>query len=135
MESFVLHRSMHASCFYFERYIDDVFLTCNEPYEKLNDLLDRANASHPNIKLIRTVGKCLPFLDVEISNIDGNLFTSVFHKDASEPYVVPFASDHPRHVFANIIQGALVRAMRYSSTLNAFNRERLAIKLMLLSNG
>ncbi|KAG0424037.1 hypothetical protein DMUE_6114, partial [Dictyocoela muelleri] len=57
------------------------------------------------------------------------------HKEAAEPYVVPFQSDHPRHVFVNIIECALFRALRYSSTLKEFNHERRLIKLMLLYNG
>ncbi|CAF4517713.1 unnamed protein product, partial [Rotaria magnacalcarata] len=51
------------------------------------------------------------------------------------PCVVPFISDHPRHVFSNIIQAALLRAVRYSSTLDIFEKERRAIRLMLLYNG
>ena len=64
-----------------------------------------------------------------------SLITSVHHKEAAEPYVVPFRSDHPRHVFVNIIECALLRALRYSSTLDAFNHERRRIKLLLLYNG
>ncbi len=60
---------------------------------------------------------------------------SVHHKEATEPYVVPFKSDHPRHIFRNIVQGALLRAFRYSTTLQEFNKERRYIKLMLLYNG
>ncbi|CAF4830469.1 unnamed protein product, partial [Rotaria sp. Silwood2] len=41
----------------------------------------------------------------------------------------------PRHVFQNIIRAALTRAIRYSSTFNAFNIERRNIRLMLLYNG
>jgi hypothetical protein len=63
------------------------------------------------------------------------LITSVYHKEAAEPYVVPFRSDHPRHVFVNNIDCALLRAIRYSSTLQEFNQERRATKLMLLYNG
>jgi hypothetical protein len=74
-------------------------------------------------------------LDVHIKNIRHNLITSVYHKEAAEPYVVPFKSDHPRHVFVNIIECVLLCAIRYSSTLEEFNHERRAIKLMLLYNG
>ncbi len=56
-------------------------------------------------------------------------------KEAAELYIVPFKSDHPRHVFANNIDDALMQALRYSCTLSAFNEERLSIKLMLLDNG
>ncbi len=66
---------------------------------------------------------------------DGILETSVYHKSAAEPYVIPFISDHPRHTFVNIIKTSLTRAVRYSSTFKAFNYERRHIRLTLLYNG
>jgi len=117
------------------RYIDDIFFTSNESLEIINQMLDEANNFHPNIKLVRQVGTSVSFLDLFIENKNGVLVTSVYHKEAAEPYIVPFTSDHPRHVFTNIIDGALTRAVRYSSTLLAFNEERRSIKLLLLYNG
>jgi len=90
---------------------------------------------HPNIKLDYKIGKTLPFLDILLTNNNGILFTSVYHKPTAEPYVVPFLSDHSRHVFINIIQNNLKHALKYSSTFEAFNSERRYIKLMLLYNG
>jgi len=98
-------------------------------------MLDEANNFHPNIKLVRQLGTSVSFLDVYIENKNGRLAISVYHKEAAEPYVVPFKSDHPRHIFKNVIDTALMRAIRYSSTLSAFNEERRSIKLMLLYNG
>lgn len=117
------------------RYIDDVFFTWNDSKEKLEELLKKLNDRHRNIKLDYKIGQNLPFLDVLFINNDGTLSTSVYHKPAAEPYVVPFASDHPRHMFRNIIQAALIRAIRYSTTFEAFNIERRNIRLMLLYNG
>ncbi|CAF2085198.1 unnamed protein product, partial [Rotaria magnacalcarata] len=77
----------------------------------------------------------LPFLDVLLTNINGTLSTSVYHKPAAEPYVVPFISDHPRHVFDNIVQTSLRRAVKYSSTFHLFNDERRYIKSTFLYNG
>ncbi|CAF3730445.1 unnamed protein product [Rotaria socialis] len=51
------------------------------------------------------------------------------------PYVVPFISDHPRHVFDNIVQTSLRRAIKYSSTFQSFNDERRYIKSTFLYNG
>jgi hypothetical protein len=116
------------------RYIDDVFFTSNEPSEVINAMLDKANNLHPNIKLVRLIGASVTFLDVLINNENGQLSTSVYHKEAAEPYVLPFVSDHPRHTFKNIVQVALCRAVRYSSTFETFNNERRAIKIMLLYN-
>ncbi|CAF2079602.1 unnamed protein product, partial [Rotaria magnacalcarata] len=56
-------------------------------------------------------------------------------KPAAEPYVVPFISDHPRHVFENIVQTSLRRAIKYSSTFQLFNDERRYIKSTFLYNG
>ncbi len=98
-------------------------------------MLDEANQFHPNIKLVRQFGTSVSFLDVFIENKNGILATSVYHKEATEPYITPFKSDHPRHIFTNIIDTALVRAIRCSPTLSAFNEERRLIKLMSLRNG
>lgn len=117
-------------------YIDDIFFTSNDSIEEINRLIDRMNHRHPNIKLTSTITNPTSFLDVQVQNVDGKeLVTSVYHKEAAEPYVVPFKSDHPRHVFVNIIECALLRALRYSSNLERFNHERRLIKLMLLFNG
>jgi hypothetical protein len=98
-------------------------------------MLNEVNQFHSNIQLVRQLGTSISFLDVYIENKNVILATSVFHQEAAEPYIVPFKSDHPRHIFKNGIDGALMRALRYSSTLSAFNEERRSIKLMLLLNG
>jgi hypothetical protein len=69
------------------------------------------------------------------TSMDISVTTSVYHKPAAESYVVPFISDHPRHVFGNIIQNDLTRTVRYSLTFQAFQNEQRYIKLMLLYNG
>jgi hypothetical protein len=119
----------------FHRYIDDIFFTSNVPLNIVNQMLDVADRHHPNIRLVRHVGKQVSFLDVLIENDHGSLTTSVYRKEAAEPYLVPFNSDHPRHIFRNMVEGMLSRAIRYSSTLCAFDTERRSIQLMLLYNG
>lgn len=120
---------------YINRFIDDIFFTSNESKETIERSLKEANDFHPNIKLEGTISQTVSFLDLQITNNKGNLSSSVYHKPAAEPCVVPFISDHPRHVFPNIIQTALVRAVRYSSTLEIFQKEYRYIRLMLLYNG
>jgi len=117
------------------RYIDDIFFTSNDSIDQIKKTLKNTTQHHPDIQLTTTIDHTNSFLDVHIKNIQHNLITSVYHKEAAEPYVVPFKSDHPRHVFVNIVECALLRAIRYSSTLEEFNHERRAIKLMLLYNG
>ncbi|CAM4916398.1 unnamed protein product [Rotaria socialis] len=116
------------------RYIDDVFFTSNENETTIKEWLDFTNQFHPNIKLTYTISQCLPFLDVLIHNQNGTLSSSVYHKPAAEPTILSYISDHPRHIFRNVIQTALMRAIRYSSTFEAFNIERRTIRLTLLYN-
>lgn len=98
-------------------------------------MLDALNHLHENIKLVHQIGSSVSFLDVLIENKDGILATSVFHQVIAEPTILPFTSDHPRHVFAHIIDGALLRAVRYSSTLPIFQKEQRSLQLMLLCRG
>ncbi|CAF1527436.1 unnamed protein product [Adineta steineri] len=120
---------------FFGRYIDDIFITWNGTEKELIKFLNEANTWHPNIKLDYKIGQSLPFLDILLTNNNGTISTSVYHKPAAEPYVVPFISDHPRHIFINIIQTRLANALKCSSTFEIFNYERRHIKLMLLYNG
>ena len=122
------------SSFCFARFVDDVFFTWNGSEEEVKELLEEANRFHPNIKLTYQIGKSLPFLDVLIRNNDGLLVSSVYHKPSAELTILSFLSDHPRYVFRNVIQTALTRAVRYSSTFEAFNTERRQIRLKLLYN-
>lgn len=77
-------------------YIDGVFFTSNESVERINQMLDEANNLHLNIKLVRYLATSVSFLDLFIKNKKGILVTFVFHKQAAEPHIVPFTSDHPR---------------------------------------
>lgn len=102
--------------------------------KELNLSLKEINQQHPDIKLTSNIDNPISFLDVQAKNVGNYFITSVYHKDAAEPYVVPFLSDHPRHVLVNIIECSHLRASRYSSTVEEFNRERRALKLKLLYN-
>ncbi|CAF0911704.1 unnamed protein product [Rotaria sordida] len=117
------------------RYIDDIFLTTNDSIEQVQQMLNEADNYHPDIKLIYEISNSVSFLDLQIENVNGQLQTSVHHKHSAEPYLLPFKSDHPHHLFGNNITTALLRTIRYCSTLEAFNREQRYIKTMLLYAG
>jgi len=88
-----------------------------------------------NIRITRSIGSTIEFLDVLVNNDNGQLKTSVFHKPAAEPYLLPYLSEHPRHIHCNTIKGALFRAIRLCSHVEDFDHERLHIELKLLLNG
>ena len=63
------------------RYIDDIFMTSNEASSDIRGGLERVKTKDVNIKIEY-----------------GQLRTSIYHKSAAEPYMLPFTSDHPRHI-------------------------------------
>jgi len=63
------------------------------------------------------------------------LTLTLFHKPAVKPYLLPYLSEHPRHIHCNTIKGALFRAIRLCSRIEEFDHERLHIELKLLLNG
>ena len=127
------HQKLHNELY--GRYIDDVFMISNLSLDEIHLLLDEANNRDENIRITRSIGTLVQFLDVSVENDQGRLRTMVYHKPAAEPYIVPFASDHPRHTHRNVIKGALLRAARLCSDETDFDQERLDIELMLLLNG
>ncbi|CAF3768809.1 unnamed protein product [Rotaria socialis] len=116
------------------RYIDDVFMTTNVPFAQIKDILERANKKDPNIRISYCIQSKIDFLDVTVTNDNGHLTTSIFHKSATEPYILPYTSDHPRHVYNNIPYAALLRAARICSNVGDFEMERVRIDLSLLLN-
>ncbi|CAF4997603.1 unnamed protein product, partial [Rotaria sp. Silwood1] len=117
------------------RYIDDVFMTTNLSKEDILKELDETIKTDSNATITTTISQSLEYLDVTIENNNGNLKISIYHKSASEPYILPYESDHPRHVHANIIYTALVRAGRSCSNMGDFDMERLSTEMILLVNG
>ncbi|CAF4074683.1 unnamed protein product [Adineta steineri] len=132
-QSLIEHQTAHNELY--GRYIDDVFMTTNLPLDQINILLDQANNEDDNINITLSTGLTAQFLDVSVCNNQGQLKTTVFHKPAAAPYILPFQSDHPRHVHRNIIKGALYRAVRLCSHVKDFDEERLHIEVTLLLNG
>ena len=111
-------------------------MTSNMSIDAIHTLLDLMNKQdEKHIQITYQIGLKVEFLNVNIENSNGSLITSVFHKPAAEPYVLPYSSDHPRHIHINIPYQALLCAARLCSNVFVFDKERLDIELTLLING
>jgi hypothetical protein len=103
------------------RCIDDLCMTSNMTLDQIHVLLDRKNVNDDNIRIVRSIGQRLQCLDVLVVNDHGQLKTSVYHKPAAEPYIVPYLSEHPRYIHRNTIRGALCRTARLCSHVDDFD--------------
>ena len=109
-------------------------MTTNQTIEEFNAELKKAQNRDINIKIEPIISTSVHFLDVTIANENGQLRTSVYHKPTAEPYILPYTSDHPRHIQRNIPYAALLRAARICSHVDDFNAERIRIDMSLLLN-
>jgi hypothetical protein len=109
-------------------------MTTNLSFDQIKDILDTADQKDRNIRIKYQIQSCVDFLDVVIQNDHGHLTTAVFHKPTAEPYILPYTSDHPRHVHRNIPYAALLRAARICSNVHDFTIERIRIDMSLLLN-
>jgi hypothetical protein len=116
-------KQIHNSGGLYLRYIDDIFLTINWPIRHLLKEINRWNEFDPNIKLNTQSGSSINFLDLYIENINGQIFTKVYHKPSYEPYYLPFNSVHPMHMKKNIPSIMLTRAIEYCSTFETYLNE------------
>ena len=116
------------------RYIDDIFMTTNESVDEIQTVLNKAKTKDINIEIECTIDTSVNYLDVTITNENGHLRTSVYHKPTAEPYILPYTSDHPRHIHRNIPYAALLHAARLCSNVDDFNSERIRIDKSLLLN-
>ncbi|CAF3369763.1 unnamed protein product [Rotaria sp. Silwood2] len=110
-------------------------MTTNLTKEEILRELEETMKTDPNIKVTITINQTVEYLDASIENNNGQLKTTIYHKSAWEPHILPYESDHPRHVHANIIYTMLVRAARICSTIEDFDMERLSAEMILLVNG
>ena len=102
---------------------------------QINIQLNKIEKKDENIRITRSLGSTIEFLDVQVENNNGQLRTSVFHKPAAEPYILPFLSDHPRHIHRSTVKSQLIRAARLCSHVEEFDKEILNIEFTLLLNG
>ena len=109
-------------------------MTTNQTIEEINVKLEEAKNKDINIKIESIISTSVHFLDVIITNANGQLKTSIYHKPAAEPYILPYTLDHPHHIHRSIPYAARLRAARICSNVHDFNSERIRIDVSLLLN-
>ena len=87
-----------------------------------------------NIRKTNTFDTTVHFIGITIANEDGRVGTTLDHKPSTEPYILPYTSDHSVHIRRNIQYAALSRSTRICSDVEDFNRENIRIDMSLLLN-
>jgi hypothetical protein len=77
-------------------------MTINLSFDQISGKLVTVDQNDRNDRIRYQIQSRVDFIDVIIQNDNGHLTTSVFDKPTAEPYILPYTSDHPRHVHRNI---------------------------------
>ncbi|CAF1067029.1 unnamed protein product [Rotaria sordida] len=109
-------------------------MTSNQSIDSIKIELEKAAHKDINIKIHYEIDTSVNFLDVSVKNENGQLKTSLYYKLTTEPYILPYTSDHPRHIHRNIPYAALLCAARICSDVQDFNTECIRIDMFLLVN-
>ncbi|CAF1141508.1 unnamed protein product [Rotaria sordida] len=109
-------------------------MTTNQTIDEIKIELEKAANKDINIKIHYEINTSVDFLDIAIISEHDQLKTCLYHKPTAEPYILPYTSDHPRHIHRNIPYAALLRAAHICSDVQDFNTECIRIDMSLLLN-
>ena len=107
-------------------------MTTNQTSEGINRIPEVAQNKDVNIENETNMSSSVNYLDVTITNENGQLRIKVYHKPPAKPYYLPYTSDHPHRYHRNTPYSALLCAACLCSHVDDFNQERLRIEVSLL---
>ena len=80
-----------------KRYLDDCFIFWKYAWGDINELHDLQKNLHPKIKLTMEYNlKELPFSDILIKNVNGQIITDIYHKPTDTQQYLHFRSPPPK---------------------------------------
>ena len=103
------------------RYVDDIFCIWPSALDPIFDLFfNQLNNLSPSVSFTvewERNGK-LPFLDVLVHNLNGNLSFSIYRKPTHSGVYLHFFSKHPQHMKLSVATGLFLRILRISSDIH-----------------
>ena len=123
----------YAPAFYV-RYVDDIFAVFDSK-AKCEQFFSYINTLHPNLRFTAEYPQgSLPFLDVEVSLLEGNIQTSVYRKPTNTGVLLNFNSVAPNQWKRSLITCFLSRARVVCSNNTLFHEEIRRLKTIFISN-
>ena len=90
----------------------------------------------PKIRIDCRYADEIDFLGVHVVNHQGTLYTSVHHPyNFHQKYTLPYVIDNAPAAHSHWFRSALIRAVRYCTSVFDFNHERIYLEITCLTNG
>ncbi|CAF1526409.1 unnamed protein product [Adineta steineri] len=131
----VLLDKLSLQTHFYGRCQNQIFFTWNRSKNELHELLQTFGSEHAHLDFDIKVDSTVPFLDVHVSNYHGTLFTRVYHGSNSQKYTLPYVVGNSKRAHSHWLRSALIRAVRYCTSVYDFNQERFYLQTTCLVNG
>ncbi|CAF2260260.1 unnamed protein product [Rotaria magnacalcarata] len=120
---------------FFGRCQNQLFFTWNETEDELRALLKMVASQDPNVIFDFEIGRRIPFLEVVIDKYEGELATTIYHNPKRQKYTLPYAINNAKLAHSHWLRSALIRAVRYCTSVYEFDFERISLEVACLANG
>jgi hypothetical protein len=118
------------------RYIDDIFFIWKSTLPRLKRFIEHCNSFHPNLKYTFEYSKKeINFLDVNIKKSNKGFETSVYKKPTHKNAYVHYTSNHPLHMFRNIIYNQVLRLKMINSNGQVLHKQIKELQTNFLRRG
>jgi hypothetical protein len=121
-----------------KRNVEDIFFIWPGNYHSIEEFYNHLNLQDENIKftfeLELEVEDCVPFLDVELSRLTGEISTKVYRKPTNSYLYLQKNSAHPTCVKNGIANTFVHRAESLCSDINSYNTEVDLDEKVLMNN-
>jgi len=117
------------------RYKDQLFFTWNQSEDELKLFLDTIHEKYRHIHIETSTGKCVQFLNIQIENRIGHLYTCIYHDSQKSKYTLPYVIGHAKLKHSLWFRSAFIRAILCYSNFFDFNQEKIYLEMTCLANG
>ena len=106
----------------FARYMDDVIRDIK--HGDIDEKLHEMNSLHPSLKFTieRETNGTIPFLDMEIMNIEGHLSSTWYNKPIDTGLILNYHALAPKRYKRSVVSGFVHRIYRACSTWEHFHK-------------
>jgi hypothetical protein len=111
-------------------------LTWNKTADELRQLLQTTMATRDrNFEIDVKIDFKGQFLGAHLQNLSGTLFSSVYHDPDIPKYTLPYVIGDSKAEHSHWLRSALIRAVRYCTSVYDFNHEQIRLEITCLANG
>ncbi len=118
-----------------DRCKNQIFFTWNDSVKELLAIVKAMGSQDTNVNLQINIDRTVQFLNAHVENQNGTLYSRVYHDPNSQKYTLPYVIGDAKLEHSHWLRSALIRAVRYCTSVYDFDQERIYLEITCLANG